>query len=557
MEPDDPPRRPIRKMSPALAQRIAAGEVVERPGSVLRELVENALDAGAGSIRVAVVGAGLDLIEVSDDGQGIAPDELALAFSRHATSKILSEPDLDAIQTLGFRGEALSAIAAVATVEATSATANGQAGARIVLREGEVREQARRARAPGTTVRVLDLFGGLPVRRIFLPDPKAERAQLLFLIRIYALTRPLVRFSLTIDGKERFHSAGLGELGALAAMYADQAARLTALGTHAIGQGQVHGYVGDPGLTRGNREGLVLVLNGRWIRPHAWLSALESAYQAVLPHGRHPVGVLYLDVNPGQVDVNLHPAKLEARVRGDEEWRLGLGALLRNHLGNAVTPAALLASPLERPRQRTLPAPRRSLRESGPDYGEELDFTSMRVLGQVFQTAILVEADNVLYLVDQHRADERAIHEVLVAQKSTVVSQELLEPIRLEAKERDLETIEARLPELAGLGFRVERFGKRTFLVRSHPAGLPGSTGSALGETLAGGLDQGPNWRDQLLIDIACRAAIKRGTALTTQEMLVLLARLQRCASRTQCPHGSPIVAAVRAEDLARHFKWP
>src|SRR6185437_6185086 len=304
----------------------------------------------------------------------------------------------------------------------------------------------------------------------------------------YALARPLVRFSLTIDGKERFHSAGLGEPGALAAVFSDQAARLSPLRTQALGQGQVHGYLGDPGITRGNREGLVLVLNGRWIRPKSWLSALESAYQAVLPHGRHPVGILYLDIDPGLVDVNLHPAKLEARVRGDEEWRLALGAVIRDHLGNAVTPAALLANPLERPRQRTLPAPRRSLRESGPDYGEELDFASMRVLGQVFHTAILAEADNVLYLVDQHRADERAIHEVLAAQERKVDSQELLEPLRLEAKERDLETIEARLTELAGLGFRMERFGKRTFLVRSHPAGLPGSTGSALLESLAGGL---------------------------------------------------------------------
>jgi DNA mismatch repair protein MutL len=544
-------------MSPALAQRIAAGEVVERPGSVLRELVENALDAGARSIRATVAGAGLDLIEVSDDGQGIAPDELALAFSRHATSKILSEHDLDAIQTLGFRGEALSAIAAVATVEATSATSSGQAGARIVLREGEVREEGRRARAPGTTIRVLDLFAGLPVRRSFLPNPRAERAHLLSLIRLYALARPMVRFSLTVDGKEVFHCAGLGEPSALAAVYADQAARLTPLGTHTLSQGQVHGYLGDPGLTRGNRDGLSLVLNGRWIRPKGWLSALESAYQAILPHGRHPVTALYIDIDPSLVDVNLHPAKLEVRVRGDEEWRMELGALIRERLGNSLTPAALLANPLDRPRQRTLPTPRRSLREGGPDYGEELNFASMRVLGQVFHTAILAEAGNILYLVDQHRADERALYEVLATQENVVASQELLEPIRFEAKDRDLEAIEARLPELAVLGFRVERFGRRTFLVRSQPTGLPEGTAAALRESLAGSVDEGPNWRERLVVDLACRAAIKRGTALTDQEMLTILARLQRCASRTQCPHGSPIVAVVRAEDLARHFKWP
>jgi len=544
-------------MEPALAQRIAAGEVVERPGSVLRELVENALDAGASSIRVTVVGGGLDLIEVSDDGQGIPFDELPLAFARHATSKILSEHDLEAIHTLGFRGEALAAIAAVATVEATSATSDGSAGARIVLREGKVTEQSRRARSPGATIAVRDLFAMQPVRRGFLPSRSAERAHLLALIRLYAIARPMVRFSLTLDGKEVFRSAGLGEPAALAAVHGAQAARLSPLGPRSIGDGQLHGYSGDPGFTRGDREGLLIILNGRWIRPKAWLAAIESAYQPILPHGRHPHAVLYVSIDPTLVDINLHPAKLEARVRGDDEMRRGLGALIRERLGNSVTPASLLANPLERPRQRLLPTPRRSLRETGGAYSQELDFSSMRVHGQIFRTAILVEAGNTLYLVDQHRADERALYELLTKQESHVASQELLEPLRLEARERDLESIEERLPELADLGFRVERFGRRTFLVRSQPIGLPGSAGAAVLESLAGGWDEGANWRERLLIDIACRAAVKRGTTLTDQEIDALMARWQGCAARAQCPHGSPIVAVVHAEDLARHFGWP
>ncbi|MGH2343579.1 MAG: DNA mismatch repair endonuclease MutL [Chloroflexota bacterium] len=550
-------RRPITIMPTALAQRIAAGEVVERPGSVVRELVENALDAGAGSITIEVRGGGIELIAVHDDGQGIPAEELSDAFARFATSKTLALEDLDGVRTLGFRGEALAAIAAVGTVTAVSATGEERSGARLLLQHGEAVEHGRVARPRGTTVRVHDLFAEHPARRKFLPSPRAEYAYLRRLARLYALARPHIRITLELDGRRAFHASGLGEAGALAAVFETDAPRLGPVGPSPIGAGILHGYLGDPGFTRPDSEGIVIVLNGRWVRPRAWLAALERAYQGLLRSGRHPVLVLYIEIDARLVDVNRHPAKLEVRVRDEEAFLGALSAVIRERLGNSAAPVDLLHAPLTRPRQRALPSPRRGLGEQPAVYGDLPDFSQARVLGQVFDTAILAESGSRLYLVDQHRADERAIYQELTRTGGPMAVQELLEPLRLETRGAESEQLETRIPELLRLGFRVERFGRRAFLIRSQPTGLPEGAASALVESLAEGLQSTQDWRDRLLIDLACRAAIKRGRALIDHEMGELLRRLQACDARAVCPHGSPIVAIVRAEDLVRHFGWP
>ncbi len=552
-----PPRRRITVMSPALSQRVAAGEVIERPGSVLRELVENALDAGAESIRIEVRGGGLDLIAVSDDGLGIPADQLPVAFARFATSKTLDPRDLEEVMTLGFRGEALAAIAAVSTVEAVSSTVEGSSGARVMLRNGELLESGRIARSRGVTIRVRDIFADQPVRRGFLPPTRIEHAYVLRLARLYALARPNVRFSLDTEGRRVFRTAGLGEAGALGAVFGANVSRLSAFGPLPAGPGTVHGYLGDPGFTRGDTDGLAIVLNGRWVRPRAWLTALERAYRGMLPNGRHPVAVMYVEIEPRLVEVNLHPAKLEVRVQDERDFLVALSAMVRERLGNTAEPVQLLTEPGERPRQRTLPMPSRGIAEQPALYGELPNLADLRILGQIFGTAILAEGQGRLYLVDQHRADERAIHQELTRGQAAAPMQELLEPLRLESRTSDADELEARIPELLGLGFRVERFGRRTFLVRSQPLGSPESAAPALVESLAAGILGDEGWRASLMTDVACRAAVRRGRALTEQEMRELLRRLQECEIRAQCPHGSPIVAVVRSEDLVRHFGWP
>jgi DNA mismatch repair protein MutL len=541
-------------LSPALAQRIAAGEVVERPASVLRELIENALDAGARTVSVELRGAGLELIAVADDGHGIAADELRLAFTRHGTSKIQAADDLEHIASLGFRGEALPSIAAVAAVEVTTATTDEAPGARVLIRDGELLEEGRAARTRGTTVRVRELFAGQPVRRGFLPPARAETALAMSMLRRYALAWPDVRFSLRIEGRDAFRSAGLGEASALAAAYGQAATRLRPFGPFAIHQAQIAGYLGDPGLTRGDREGLVIVVNDRWVQPQRWLAALERAYQPLLPRGRHPVALLRMRCDPARVDVNLHPAKLEIRVVEEEELLAALAMALRGALGRTPPEASLLPMPGE-PRQRRLRGRRGALAETPPPYEADApDYARLRILGQLHGTMIVAEDAAALYLIDQHRADERAIYERLAAGEGSG-SQELIEPLHLELRPDQEQLLEAALPELTRRGFRCERFGRRIFLVRAVPSGLPDGAGAALAAALDESAEA-PQWQDRLLIAVACHAAVRRDVPLGEERMRALLVALGGCAAQTLCPHGSAIVARVPGRDLARHFAW-
>lgn len=546
--------RPIAVLPPGLAQRIAAGEVIDRPSAVVRELVENALDAGARSVDVAIRGAGLESITVSDDGHGIPAGELHLAFARHGTSKVRDMADLDAISTLGFRGEALPSIVAVACVTVTTAVERDAPGARLVMREGQIQEQSRVARTVGTTVEVRELFAGQPVRRGFLPSPRAETAQILSLMRRYVLAWPEVRFVVTLDGRAALRASGLGEAGAMAAAFATHAARMAPFGPLSAHHAEFGGYLGDPGLTRGDREGIILICNRRWVTPARWLAVLEGAYRPLLKPGRHPVLVVKATIEPRYLDVNLHPAKLEVRLADEDQALTALGEAVKAHLGRMPPRAALLDPASGAPRQAHLALPRRRLAERTGEYGSP-DPGRLHVLGQVHGRLIVAVDDAGLYLIDQHRADERAIYQSLAARHHGSRTQELLQPVQVELRPEALAGIETTLPELARMGFRCERFGRRAFLVRAIPMGMP----EAVGAAIAAAVDEvatAQDWRESIMISVACRSAVRRGTDLTGGEMRALLDRLGRCASPAICPHGSPIIARVGAAELARHFEW-
>ena len=548
--------RTIAILAPEVAQRIAAGEVVERPASVVRELIENALDAGAGSIEIELRGAGLELIAVSDDGHGIAAGSLPLAFARHGTSKLRSVDDLAALGTLGFRGEALPSIASVGTVEIATAIEGDAAGASLLIREGRIVEQRRVARTRGTTVRVRDLFAGQPARRGFLPGARAENALIGLLVRRYALARPTTRFSLRIEGRATFRASGLGEVAALTAAYGQAASRLAPFGPLRAGRTEIAGFLGDPGLTRGDREGLLIVVNGRWVTPQRWLAALEAAYRTLMPRGRHPVALLRISIDPASLDVNLHPAKLEIRILDEDETLSALSAAIRAALGSRPAAAELLRPAAGQPVQAGLPRQRR-LVERPAGYGADVIYPGrMRVLAQLHGRMILAEDDDGLYLVDQHRADERARFEWLADLPRAGSEQELISPLNIELRADQHAAMEAALPALAALGFRCERFGHRTFLVRAMPTGLPVAAGLGLAEALEGGALEGAGWEERIQTAVACHASVRRGVALTREEMEDLLAKLAGCEVRTICPHGSPIIARVGVQDLARHFDW-
>src|SRR5215218_5082295 len=327
----------IHVLPPEIAERIAAGEVVERPVSVVKELVDNALDAGATDVRIDIEGGGLQLIRVADDGHGIAPDQLELAFQRHATSKIDDVRDLLEIATLGFRGEALPSIAAVAEVDIASSTDDHGRAATIGMRAGRIERRGSRGRPRGTTVWVRNLFQPIPARLKFTRNPRAESSAISQLVRRYALARPECRLALTLDGHPSLKTSGSGRLEtALAEVLGQEVAScLLPLAERTVGAGRVTGFVSAPGLSRPTRQSCITFVNRRWVAAPALQQALEAAYRPLLPPGRHPIVVLFVEVPPGAVDVNVHPSKAEVKLLWEAELAAALSETVKEAIGRS------------------------------------------------------------------------------------------------------------------------------------------------------------------------------------------------------------------------------
>jgi DNA mismatch repair protein MutL len=571
----------IHVLPPEIAERIAAGEVIERPVSVVKELVDNALDAGASDVRIDVEGGGLRLIRVADDGHGIPQDQLELAFQRHATSKIDDVRDLLEIATLGFRGEALPSIAAVAEIDVASSTDDHGRAATIGMRVGKVERRGSRGRPRGTTVWVRNLFQPIPARLKFTKNPRAESAAISQLIRRYALARPEVRFALTLDGHPSLKTSGSGRLEtALAEVLGQEVAScLLPLPERTVGAGRLTGFVSAPGLSRPNRQSCIVFVNRRWVAAPALQQALESAYRPLLPPGRHPIVVLFVEVPPGAVDVNVHPSKAEVKLLWEADLAAALGETVKEVIGRSPRRPddeqdfALAAT------QYRLPTPsRRAAERSGSDSLWELDKATpslqLKLIGQHQNTVLLCEGRGGLYIVDQHRAHERIIYEQLSARHAAEQAeaeaagdhqsggpggpgaQYLLEPVVMELPPGRAEVLGDRLSALEALGFSCERFGGHSFLVRSTPDVPESSTRAALSEVLEEASDERDDWRERLLIRLACRSAIRRGKQLTLPESTRLLEQLSRAATPAVCPHGAPIVLHFGRKFFERQFAW-
>jgi DNA mismatch repair protein MutL len=545
---------PIRVLPRDVAERIAAGEVIDRPASAAKELIENALDAGARRIGVEVRGGGLELLRVTDDGHGIPAMEIELAFARHATSKLADLDGLARLATLGFRGEALPSIAAIGEVALTSAVHGAPAGAGLTVRFGDVLERGPRARTPGTTVTVRDLFGNVPARRAFLGPRRAESARIGDLVRRYALGRPDVAFTLTFDGRAAFRSDGDGDLRrVLAALYGPGAAEsLAPLAADLPHGGRIHGLVGIGGPWHSGRQHVCLFVNGRLVRAGALPAALEAAYRSFAPAGRHPIAVVHVDVPPEQVDVNVHPAKLDVRLAGET----AAGETLREAVAAAFgrTPAGAGAS---LSLQYRLPLARR-VRDGGTteyDTGSgRTGLETLRYLATARDGVIVAEGAGGLYLVDQHRAHERVLFEELSAGGSG--PQALLEPALLRPSAAESARLAARAADLADLGFVLEEFGTGAMVARAVPAGLGGLEADALIALLTDATIDAADWRTRLLATAACRAAVKKGAPLDLEAARGLLAQLASTSSPAVCPHGSPVAIHLADGLLARLFRW-
>ncbi|MGE5073876.1 MAG: DNA mismatch repair endonuclease MutL [Anaerolineae bacterium] len=584
----------IRLLSPEVSSQIAAGEVIERPASVVKELMENALDAGATSVSVSISDAGRRLVEVSDNGSGIASDELALALARHATSKLAHAEDLFHIVTLGFRGEALASIASVSRLTITSRVATSEAGARLRVEGGRAGTLEAVGAPVGTVVRVEDLFFNVPARLKFLKAPVTERRAIDALLTRYALAYPNVRFRLDEDGRVSLQTSGDGDRRAiLATLYGVDAARQL-LEVQSEDEGiSLTGYISPVALTRSNRKDITFFVNGRWVQDTPLSTALLQAYHTLLMVGRYPLGTVFIDIPPEEVDVNVHPAKTEVRFK-DQDRIFGFvqRAIRRGLLAYTpvppVTPpsgASSWSSGAPPARQvgldwsiahepgSAVETPGREERggEPGvPPAGPKMEDAPLpvtrnvpllRLIGQVGAAYLVAEGPDGLYLVDQHAAHERVLFEKLMAQhdQQSIPSQALLVPVTVNLPHASTGLLLSQLPMLEHLGFQVEEFGPDTFQVRAMPALFAGSDPSAALRAVVEDFeeDETPLQNEieaKLAARVCKRMAVKAGQTLSAEEQRALLSDLENCQSPRTCPHGRPTMIHLSVDTLERQF---
>lgn len=578
---------PIHILPPEIASQIAAGEVVERPASVVKELLENALDARASRIAIAVAQAGRQLIEVSDNGHGIPAEEVPLAVARHATSKLERADDLFRIGTLGFRGEALASIASVSRLTLISRDAQSETATRIRVEGGHVRPPERVAAPPGTTVRVEDLFYNVPARLKFLKTEVTERRAINVLVARYALAYPRVRFKLMHEGRPGLQTSGDGDQRAiLASLYGADVARQM-LEVQAEEEGlRLRGFISPTGLTRSNRREMSFFVNGRWVQDLPLNRAVLQAYHTLLMVGRFPLTMLFLDIAPENVDVNVHPTKAEVRFREhDRVFSFVQRAVRRAILAYAPVPSTgvtqnLWSAPASRADAagwqpasgglsdwdvaHTFPADAAAAAAPAEAPSAQSAFSGipiLRLVGQIGATYLVAEGPDGLYLIDQHAAHERVLFEKLMAQVASrdIPAQALLSPVSVTLPPHQSELLAEKLPILAHLGFDVQPFGPHTFQVRAMPVLFggkdPAAALRALVEDFEG--DETP-LADEVEARIAARVckrmAVKGGQTLTPAEQESLLRQLEACESPRTCPHGRPTMIHISVDTLEKQF---
>lgn len=562
----------IRLLSPEVSSQIAAGEVIERPASVVKELLENALDAQAHSVSIRIAEAGRRLIEVADDGSGIASDELALAVSRHATSKLARAEDLFHISTLGFRGEALASIASVSRLTITTRVAASKQGARLSVEAGRASKPEAVGAPTGTVVRVENLFHNVPARLKFLKTDVTERRTIDNLFTRYALAYPNVRFKLEAESGVILQTAGDGDRRAiLAGLYGvDVARQLLQINAEEAGISLV-GYISPTSLTRSNRRELTIFVNGRWVQDTPLTTAIIQAYHTLLMVGRYPLCALFMELDPQDVDVNVHPAKTQVRFR-DQDRIFGFvqRGVRRGLLAYSPIPPV---TPHLWGSQSRQPDPAWDLAhdERSPADGQPVavepplpvvsHLPLLRLIGQIGETYVVAEGPDGLYLVDQHAAHERVLFEKLMKQHALngVASQRLLTPVVVNIGPQAVGSMLAQLPVLNHLGFFVEEFGPGAFQVRAVPALFSSRDPSAalLAAVEEFEEDESPLQQEaekRLAARVCKRMAVKAGQALSPEEQRALLTDLEACSSPRTCPHGRPTMIHLSVEMLERQF---
>ena len=585
----------IRLLSDQLINRIAAGEVVERPASVLKELMENSLDAGATRLEVDIENGGRRLVAVKDNGRGMGPDDLLLAVERHATSKLAEESDLLNIDTLGFRGEALPSIGAVSRLTITSADGGDGSGRRARISGGRLLGVDDVARDRGTTVEAADLFFNVPARRKFLKSTATEAAHCLETVQRFAIGRPELRLIYRHNRQEMLSTSPKeDERARLARVLGRDTARSLIPFEGRTGVLELRGWLGVPEMSRSRAGAVYLFVNGRPVRDRLLMRTVLASYQSRLPAGRYPAVVLFVSVDPREVDVNVHPAKAEVRFRQPNEiYQAAVDimsrALSREMAPRPLRPPAYHSGP---PRSEPLvgerspgfewsgrplpgagyPVPARGNAAALPEVtvlpselrpaDEIQNVPGLRPVGQIFHSYILAQGPDELWVVDQHAAHERVLFERLAGELKAggLSRQGLLIPETVDLTPTQAVLLSEILEELGRFGFDVEPFGGGTYVIRATPGILAGKDQAGVLQEImdragadrpSAGLEK---FEHELLSALACQGAVKAGQALSFEEMDRLLEDLGRCDVPTHCPHGRPLIFSLERREIERRF---
>ncbi len=599
----------IHLLSDQLASQIAAGEVVERPSSVVKELVENAIDAGATTINIDVRQGGRESIQIADNGQGIAADEVATAFLRHATSKLQTIDDLNAIRTLGFRGEALAAISAVSQVTIVSRATGEASGTRLVLAGGVVENRETVGAPQGTVIAVENLFYNVPARLKFLKTAATEKRLIDEFVTRYALAYPQIRFRLTHNGRITFQSSGSGQVrDVLVAIYGPEIARqLLEIGDWRLeiegeessdhsplatrhSHIEVTGFVGPPGVHFANRGQITLFVNGRWIKDTQLTYAVIQAYHTLLPSGRYPLGLIFMQLPPEDVDVNVHPTKTEVRFRQGKApfgtvqravrqtlvadaptrqmsaWALGsnepgsspgwMGALNQEAFASGGEQADLALGWLD-----GVDAPDEngeSMAASHTEVSSDSQLPIMRVVGQVGASYIITEGPEGLFLIDQEAAHQRVLHEQLQAEwaEDKVTMQTLSTGTAVTLSPSQAELLSRFEEAVARVGLQVEAFGPNTFMVRAVPKIAASCDPARLLVAVVTELEQSKGVVEEAgLVTAVCQTiSLRPGQSLTQAQMQQLIHNLEKCTDPFTDPQGKPTFIYLSVAQLAREF---
>jgi len=590
----------IKILSESLTNQIAAGEVIERPASVVKELIENALDARAKRIEVEVKGGGQQLIRVLDNGEGMDREDILLSLERHATSKIATDTDLFHINTLGFRGEALPSIASVSRMALISRRRGDLSGHRVTIHYGRIKEVLETGCPEGTVVEVRDLFGNLPARRKFLKSYDTETGHIQDVVEHIALAACDVQFIFSNDGRGVFTTSSGERLeDRLQAIFnLDHSGKLIPV-SNARGEIALSGYIAGPEINRASLRSLCIFINGRFVRDRIIRHAVLEAYGSFLMKGRYPVGALYVMLPPAGVDVNVHPTKHEVRFK---EPRL-IHQIVSEGIRTAILSRQKVGGPGPAETHRSWKAYREpyksacgvaidqtqglfseellkaggSVQEKEAPYSIPLRRTSLtgslpltqpspsdlRLIGQLAASYLLCQSEEGLIIIDQHAAHERILFESIKdrLRKGGIDSQQLLFPVTLELARSEKEVLSGHLADFAALGMEIAPFGGETFVIRAAPAILANRDIKELVESAlaimasAGGAFLDERLLNDILALMACHAAIKAGQPLTVEEMESLLQQLNSCPVSSNCPHGRPIQQLYTYYELEKGFK--